>query len=314
MLRRMLALVAALAPLVAGYPARAFSLSEIAPGVYAHQGETSLMTRENAGDIANLGAIVGDEAVAVIDTGGSLIEGRAFLAALREKTQKPIRYVINTHAHPDHIFGNGAFVETGATFVGHKNLPRALAARGPHYLSAFRAQMGDALDGVTIVPPTMTVDQTLTLDLGHREIVLQAWRTAHSECDLTILDPKSGVLFSGDLLFLQHVPVVDGSLLGFLDVADRLAAIKATQVVAGPWPPPRALAQGARGPARLSHAADRRPAGRDQEGRGRRRRGRRPPAPRSGRNGGSSTTTTPATPRRDSPSWSGKGREHDFVT
>jgi len=242
MLRRFLTLVAALAPLVAGPAAAGFSLSEIAPGVYAHQGETSLMTRENLGDIANLGAIVGEDSVAVIDAGGSLIEGRAFLAALRERTQKPIRYVINTHAHPDHTFGNGAFVATGATFVGHKNLPRALAARGPHYLSAFRAQMGDALDGVTIVAPTLTVDGTMTLDLGHREIVLQAWRTAHSECDLTILDPTSGVLFSGDLLFLQHVPVVDGSLLGFLDVADRLAAIKATQVVAGhgpipaPWP------------------------------------------------------------------------------
>jgi quinoprotein relay system zinc metallohydrolase 2 len=242
MLHIMLALVAALAALFAASAAPAFSLNEIAPGVYAHEGKTSLMTRENLGDIANLGAIVGDESVAVIDTGGSVIEGRAFLAALREKTQKPIRYVINTHAHPDHTFGNGTFVETGGIFVGHKNLPRALAARGPHYLSAFRAQMGDVLDGVTIVAPTVTVDETMTLDLGHREIVLQAWRTAHSECDLTILDPKSGVLFAGDLLFLQHVPVVDGSLLGFLDVADRLAAIKATQVVAGhgplpaPWP------------------------------------------------------------------------------
>ncbi|WP_292532077.1 quinoprotein relay system zinc metallohydrolase 2 [Methylocystis sp.] len=242
MLHIMLALVAAFAALFAASAAPAFSLNEIAPGVYAHEGKTSLMTRENLGDIANLGAIVGDDAVAVIDTGGSVIEGRAFLAALRETTQKPIRYVINTHAHPDHTFGNGAFVETGGIFVGHKNLPRALAARGPHYLSAFRAQMGDALDGVTIVAPTVTVEGTMTLDLGHREIVLQAWRTAHSECDLTILDPKSGVLFSGDLLFLQHVPVVDGSLLGFLDVADRLAAIKATQVVAGhgplpaPWP------------------------------------------------------------------------------
>jgi quinoprotein relay system zinc metallohydrolase 2 len=242
MLRRLLAILAAVAPLAVANAAGAFSLTEIAPGVYAHEGKTSLMTRENLGDIANLGAIVGDDAVAVIDTGGSLIEGRAFLAALREKTRKPIRYVINTHAHPDHTFGNGAFLETGATFVGHKNLPRALAARGPHYLAAFRAQMGEALDGVTIVPPTVTVDEMTTLDLGHREIVLQAWRTAHSECDLTILDIKSGVLFSGDLLFLQHVPVVDGSLLGFLDVAERLASIKATQVVAGhgplpaPWP------------------------------------------------------------------------------
>ncbi len=242
MLRLSFALVAYAALLSAADAAQAFSLKEIAPGIYAHQGETSLMTRENAGDIANLGAIVGDDAVAVIDTGGSLIEGRAFLAALREKTQKPIRYVINTHAHPDHFFGNGAFVEPSATFVGHKNLPRALASRGPHYLSAFRAQMGEALDGVTIVPPTLTVEDKMTLDLGHREIVLQAWRTAHSECDLTILDTRSGVLFAGDLLFLQHVPVVDGSLLGFLDVADKLAAIKATQVVAGhgpmpaPWP------------------------------------------------------------------------------
>ncbi|BDV32489.1 quinoprotein relay system zinc metallohydrolase 2 [Methylocystis iwaonis] len=219
-----------------------FELDEIAPGVYAHQGETSLMTRENFGGIANLGAIVGDDSVAVIDTGGSLVQGKAFLAALREKTQKPIRYVINTHAHPDHVFGNGAFALPGVTFVGHKNLPRALAARGEHYLASFRQIMGDALDGVTIVAPTMLVSDLATLDLGGREIVLQAWKTAHSEADLTALDTKSGTLFAGDLLFLQHVPVVDGSLLGFLDVADRLAGIKAERVVPGhgpevaPWP------------------------------------------------------------------------------
>lgn len=246
MLRYAFGLLAALAAIL---PVRAddaaggsFALVEIAPGVFGHPGETAMMSRENLGGIANLGAIVGEEAVAIVDSGGSLLEGRAFLAALRERTPKPIRYVINTHAHPDHVFGNGAFVAPGVTFVGHKNLPRALATRGEHYLAAFRAIMGDALEGVTIVPPTLTVADVATLDLGGRELELRAWRTSHSEADITILDKKSGTLFAGDLLFLQHVPVVDGSLLGFLEVAEALSTLKAERVVPGhgtlvaPWP------------------------------------------------------------------------------
>ena len=231
----LLAIFFSLAPAGAG-PNCAYQ--EIAPGVFAHQGETAMMSSENFGGIANLGAIVGEASVAVVDTGGSLLQGRACAAALREKTRKPIRYVINTHAHPDHVFGNGAFVGDGVVFIGHKNLPRALATRGEHYLASFRDVMGHALDGVTIIPPTLTVGTTMTLDLGGREIVLQAWTAAHTDADLTVLDTKTGTLFAGDLLFLQHVPVVDASLLGFLDLADRLAAIRAERAVPGHGPLP----------------------------------------------------------------------------
>jgi glyoxylase-like metal-dependent hydrolase (beta-lactamase superfamily II) len=139
-----------------------FDLKEIADGVFTFEGAVDLETSSNEGAIANLAVVVGKDSTAVIDSGGSLVEAKAFIEAIGKVTDRPVRYLINTHMHPDHIFGNAAFRDFGATIIGHRNLPRALEARGAFYLKSYREQIGEKLmEGIEIVPPTMLVRDRL---------------------------------------------------------------------------------------------------------------------------------------------------------
>ncbi len=211
-------------------------VTEIAPGVFVHTGAHELFTPDNTGDISNTGFIIGSEAVAVVDTGGSRAVGLALKAAIRARTSLPIRYVINTHMHPDHVFGNSAFVSEKPEFIGHYKLSSALAARKEQYLQANMPLLGDAFEGVEIIPPARGIKGVEILQLGDRRVRLEAHATAHTDNDLTVLDEQTATMFMGDLLFSGHVPVIDGSIRGWLALMDGLTAENIVRVVPGHGP------------------------------------------------------------------------------
>jgi quinoprotein relay system zinc metallohydrolase 2 len=209
------------------------ALENPSPGVYIHYGQQAEMTPENFGDIANVGFVVGAKCVAVIDTGGTYAVGRALRNAIRRVTAAPVCYVINTHVHPDHIFGNQAFVADHPEYLGHAHLAEAMQRRGPNYLHALQRDLGSRAEGTTLVFPTRSVTAGERLDLGNRSLNLRAWQTAHTDTDLTVLDEQSGTLWLGDLLFVGHIPVLDGSLRGFIAVVDELKNVRAQRVIPG---------------------------------------------------------------------------------
>ena len=215
-------------------------VQEIAPGVYVHHGVHEEATLENEGGIANIGFVIGDAAVAVIDSGGSPMEGEALLKAIRQVTALPVRYVINTHFHPDHVMGNAAFA--GAEIIGHKNLPLGLLARRDTYVANYEAVFGAGSARDAIVVPDHLVADRESIDLGHRVLEIRAFPTAHTDSDLIVIDQSSKTLFAGDLVFLERTPAIDGSILGWLKAIARLRQIPAERVVTGhgpvtaPWP------------------------------------------------------------------------------
>ena len=211
-------------------------VQEIAPGIFARRGVDEDATAANDDAIANIGFVVGRDAVAVIDPGGSLQDGQRLRASILKATRAPIRYVVMTHVHPDHIFGAGAFQQDRPEFIGHQKLPQALAVRGDYYRKRLEEILGAGRAG-PIVAPTRLVQAQDRLDLGGGKLLrLQAHALAHSDCDLSAFEQQTGTLFTGDLLFVQRIPSLDGSLKGWLTELNSLKSVAARRAIPGHGP------------------------------------------------------------------------------
>lgn len=212
---------------------RNFSIKEVSNGIYVHTGQHVSFEDANHDDIANIGFIIGNNCIAVIDTGGSYRIGNQLKDAIKKTSKLPICYVINTHIHFDHVLGNQVFSAENPEFIGHINLQNEMEQNRGFFLQNFKNDLGPNPSETSIIAPTITVENSMEIDLGARILKLTAYPVAHSHSDLTVLDTKTNTLWLGDLLFTERIPALDGSLKGWLKTIDNLSEISADTVIPG---------------------------------------------------------------------------------
>jgi len=210
-----------------------FNLNEIAENNYVHLGKhVSIEDRGNS-DIANIGFIIGDDCVAIIDTGGSIKIGMKLKNSVQKVTEKPICYVINTHIHFDHILGNKAFVNKNTDFVGHKNLAEAVNQNRDFFLTQFKNNLNANAKGSDIIGPNILIEKSTQLELGGRTLTLIPFPSSHTNNDLVVIDNKTRTLWSGDLIFRERIPTLTGSLKGWLETIEKIKELDVKVVVPG---------------------------------------------------------------------------------
>ena len=222
-----------------------FNLQEVAEGIYVHKGNHVSFDDPLHDDVANIGFIIGNQCVAVIDTGGSVRVGKLLKHAIENVTQRPVCYVINTHIHFDHVLGNLVFVSPNTTFIGHHELKAEIEENRRFFLEHYGPELGPDANESSVIGPDKTVNDRMELDLGGRILILTAQGPAHSYSDLSVYDPATDTLWLADLLFMERIPALDGDLKGWIALLEKLQSRKVRRVIPGHGPASAAWPQAA---------------------------------------------------------------------
>lgn len=212
-------------------------LTRLADNVYAYVGVQDASPAHSFA--ANAGIVIGRDGVLVIDTLISAKEGERFLADIRAVTDKPIKYVVNTHTHLDHAFGNCVFANLGAAVISHEADLAMLASKGADILKnagSYGLKPEDML-GTEIVLPTLAFSNQMTIDLGGETVRLIRSMPSHTTGSLVVYLPAEKLLFSGDILFTDFHPFLgDGDFAGWSTTLDDLLAMEIERIVPGHGP------------------------------------------------------------------------------
>lgn len=212
-------------------------LTKIADNVYSYVDVKGATPQNSYG--ANAGIIIGRDGIVVIDTLISAKEAQRFINDIRKISDKPIKYVINTHYHLDHTFGNSEFVKLGAIIISHVNDDRSLRKSGESALqNAKMYGLSESdMEGTKIAYPQISFNNKLEIDLGDRKIELIYPGPSHTSGSILVYLPDNKILFAGDALFTDYHPyIADGDIKSWVKVLGYIMKMDVTTIIPGHGP------------------------------------------------------------------------------
>jgi glyoxylase-like metal-dependent hydrolase (beta-lactamase superfamily II) len=216
----------------------------VAAGTWFVQGQSALGSAANQNFISNAGFVITPDGVLVIDALGSPPLALRLLALIRERTSAPVRYVVVTHCHADHIYGLQVFKQAGAQIVAHAGCRDYLASDTARLrLQASRVDLFPWVDDDTrLVTPDLWLgeggrEDDLVLKLGERRFRVHHAGPAHTAEDLVVHDESTGVVFAGDIVFRNRIPFVgQADSRRWIAALDRMLALQPRVLVPGHGP------------------------------------------------------------------------------
>ena len=208
---------------------------QVAPGIYAFIGETGLRTYENEGMNGNAGFIVTQAGVVVVDSGSSFQVAQKIHAAIRKVTKQPVKYVVNTGSQDHRWLGNGYFKAQGAEIIAAAAAVEDMNARGAMQMEGLKGELKEKFAGTELVLPTKTFEKERVLKLGGRDIRILHFQPAHTPGDSIVWLPQEGVVFAGDLVFVDRLLGVlpFSSAGGWLASFEEMAKLKPRLIIPG---------------------------------------------------------------------------------
>jgi len=212
-------------------------LTKITDGVYSYIDEKNPVPARNFG--ANAGIVIGRDGIVVVDTLISSKEAQRFISDIKAVSDKPIKYVVNTHAHLDHSLGNADFIRLGAVVISHIYCKKNAETAAPTILQKAKKYglTDEMLQGTKVAEASLTFTDKMEIDLGDRKIELLYAGPSHTDGSILVYVPDTGVLFAGDILFTNfHPNMMDADVKSWISVLDYISTTDAVAIIPGHGP------------------------------------------------------------------------------